>query len=299
MALAGCRRGGDKSRPMVIERLDKYVAAGDVVPAGMRDAAGFYDRVMALSSLHPSVAVSAFQPAVDSLLPDLDPVEARLGVAFGYLKRELPDAGRFRLYAVVSPFDRSIYMSDTLMLVALNHYLGWDFDGYSRFPEYQRRLKTPERIPFDAVESAVAGAYPRQAEPEGATVLGRMLYEGAVVTAMVQAFPDATEAEVLGYTPDEWDWLVDNEGRMWHELVGKELLFSASEPDAERLLMPAPATALLGSEVPGRAGRFLGYRIVTAYRKRHKAVTVAQLLRPDFYNAASALREAAYNPAVN
>ncbi len=40
-------------------------------------------------------------------------------------------------------------MVDTVVIVALNHYLGSDYEGYASFPDHLRRLKSAERLPLD------------------------------------------------------------------------------------------------------------------------------------------------------
>lgn len=296
--VAGCRSGvGDEVRPVRIQRLDHIVASGTGVPPEMSAAAEFYGRVTSLSSIDPDLVVRSFQPAIDSVITDLSDVERLLGVARKNLARLLPAASEFGVYSVVSSFDRSVYISDTIVLVALNHYLGADFEGYSRFPAYVRRLKTLRQLPLDVTEGVIASAYPREPAPDGEmTVLGHMLYQGAVIEAKRQALPGIPEAEILGYTPEQWQWLVEHEADLWRKLVSDDKLYSISKTDIDRLLSPAPFTPMLSSEAPGRAGRFLGYRIVSAYLAANEDTALEELLSPVFYNSGDVLRKAMYNP---
>ena len=61
-------------------------------------------------------------------------------------------------------------------------------------------------------------------------------------------------------------------------------------------MSPAPVTSVLSIYSPGRAGRFLGYRMVKRYLEAHPEADLASLLSPEFYNAPDVLEKIDYNP---
>lgn len=241
-----------------------------------------------------SDAVSVFTPAVDSVFPTLEPLEHQLGA----IVSDAEDAGlKFETdtyAAVVWGNRRSIVFVDSVMLIALNHYLGANYAGYVGWPEYMRARKTPEQLPYDICEALVATNYPYQPSAD-ASVLSRLVYEGLLIEAKQSLVEDAALAQSLGYTAEQLTYMEKNEQSVWNRLVEQRLIYDTSEFTIERLVSPAPATFILGSDVPPRAGRYIGYRIVESYLKKHGDVRLADMLRPEFYNNPSLLVESGYS----
>ncbi len=241
-----------------------------------------------------SLAVEKFTPVVDSIFPSIEPLSGALG---NILKRseennlELPHR---KYAAVVYGRPESILFVDSVMLIALNHFLGADFEGYSHWPVYRRLDKTPENLPYSIAEALVGTSYPYRASGADATLLSRMLYEGALATAKMKLVKDAKLSAVLGYNARDMEWLEKNESEIWRELVSKKLLYDNSELTADRFIAPAPAIRDMGTQWPGRVGRFIGYRIVQAYLTRHPETKLNELLSPTFYTSSMTLPDSGY-----
>lgn len=253
--------------------------------------------VDALARWSRSAAVTVFTPSTDSVFAVHDPLPDALGYALaaaGEIGLELPE----RYYAeVVWGKRESIMFVDSVMLVAMNHYLGTDYPGYSGWPGYVRSQKTPQALPYDVAEALACTAMPYQTTDGGCTLLRRMLYEGATVEARMELVRGSSPAAALGYSEDEYEWLCRNESGLWHTLVAGKYLFDTSETAASRILSPSPATRILHPEAPGRAGRFIGFRLVRSYLTRHPETDVGFLLSPEFYGNPDILKEIGYAPA--
>lgn len=253
------------------------------------------DSYRLLDSLSRSRSVRMFMPDVRRRLPSLDSIESALGGIRRNFADRLPEVHFPTLYSIVSPFNQSIFSVDTVMLVALNHYLGNDYEGYSYFEPYQRLTKHPAHIPYDIAEAAIAAAYPYVSGGQ-ATALSRMLYEGAIVEALMETVPDASLSEALGYTPRQLQWAQDNEAQVWNAIVTRQLLYSTDPLVADRLTLPSPSTTLIHPDSPGRLGRYIGYRIVQSYTDNNPGTPLPMLLSPDTYNSQSTLVKAKYSP---
>jgi len=298
---SGC--GGDDAPPCAIKPIYKYLAEYSSMSAERRDSFVRADEVCLASMFgflngsapsdsilekwSESPQVKVFTPAVDSVYGSLDAVETDLGdiiynaTKYGF---KLP----YRHFAaVVWGNMKSIVLTDTCVLIALNHYLGADYAGYESWPKYIRSQKAPEQLPYDVAEALVATEFPYRPGND-ATLLSRMCYEGALVIAKDMLVSNSTQAGALGYTEDELQWLERHHDDIWNRLVAKELLYTTSPDVVSRLVDLSPGTSILGSDVPGRAGRFLGYNLVKKYMQRNPDTTIPSLLEPSFYN----------NPAV-
>lgn len=241
-----------------------------------------------------SPAVRIFTPAVDSVYSSLSQLEQSLGGIIHNASANGLAFPHLRYAAVVWGNRKSMIFVDSVLLIGLNHYLGSDYPGYSAWPEYQRVEKTPEALPYDLAEALIAMSYPYEPGDEP-TALSRMLYEGAIIYAKLKLVPQSTLGRALGYSSQQMEWLQANKQSVWRRLVQNKLLYTTSAITIERLVEPAPSTSPIGGEVPGRAGRFIGYSIVCAYLEQKGDVPLSALLSPDFYNNPEVLIESAFS----
>lgn len=236
-----------------------------------------------------------FTPAVDSIYPD---GSQRVAVALGNIQARMRQAGLSlnprRYAAVVWGRMESVVFVDSIMLIALNHYLGAEYDGYSHFPLYLRLTKEPALMPYDLAEAIIATDYP-YANSEG-TLLQRMLYEGALTEAKIEAVDGGDLIGALGYRPEQMLFITDNEAELWRKIVTQGLLYDTSQATIDKLVAPAPNSSLVDVRCPGRLGRYIGYRIVEAYRRANPDATLEFLLSPAFYNSPDILAQSGYNP---
>lgn len=246
-----------------------------------------------INAYSASKAMTMFMPDVDAMFLCIDSLESVLAQVDENMSQSFSGYRPLLNVAVVSPYNQSIFISDTLMFVGLNHYLGENYKGYSYFEEYQRQVKTPQHLPYDVAEVLI-----RQQSPfnivDNATVLNRMLYEGAVVYGIMQLVPQASLSEALGYTASQLEWVEENESHLWKAMIARELLYSSSQVDAARLFNPSPATTLLHQECPGRVARYIGYKILLSYIQSHSDVKLSWLLSPSFYAENRSLIDSKY-----
>lgn len=238
--------------------------------------------------------VKVFQPDIEERLSRLDSVENVLGTVSYNIDRLLPEASFNRVFGIVTPYRQSVVVADSVILLGLNHYLGADYPGYGSFGSYVLPFKVSTRIPLDIAEASVAVNYPYQ-PGDDATVLNRLLYEGALMHAVIAVVPDATPWMVLNYGKNEADEVARAESHIWNAIISRGLLYSTDSMDAQRLVSQAPSTAVIDASVPGMAGRYIGYKIVESYMRRHPEATVEFLLSPDFYGNAASFIEARYS----
>lgn len=243
-----------------------------------------------------SPATKVFAPAVDSLGIKTEDIAQMLGTILGKSDRLGLDINQKGYATTIWGKPQSIIFCDSIMLIALNHYLGEDYEGYSSFDAYRRAVKKPQILPYDIAESLVATKYPYEAS-ENQKVINRLVYEGILTHAKMELVGDANLAEALGYDDRQLQWLEDNEEKIWNKLVSTKTIFDTSEAVADRLVMPAPSCPSISPDAPGRTGRFIGYKIVKSYLAANKGISISDLLRNGFYKEANPLGSAMYSPS--
>lgn len=307
VALSGC---GPRDRIEIcrLDRVARQAAEGGVSADSLRKMSGGVRSLMIVTG-QDSVDEEAFLawygasefsevfgPDVDAMLPDLLKQEQEFAAARKILSECLPEVEfPSEIYGVITPYRQSVVTVDTVMIIGLNHYLGADYEGYESFgPE--RKQKTPERMTVEAVGAMVMGQFPFRSDDGEPTLLQMMLYDGAVIAAVNKALPDKDIAALLGIDDEAANRLRKDEREVWRALAEKGLLFSTDGSVNARLLMAADNSDRLYPGCPGRAVRYIGWRMVESYIKHHSDATLSDLLKPDFYNSPDALRQAAYNP---
>lgn len=290
--------------PVRINRLDHVLSSGqmDEVAPMHRAAQALFDvtgrgelNSSSLKDYAQSQSTLYFSAAIDSFFTSADSISTALGRIYHRLEKQLPDAPRYDVYAIVLPYNQSVFFKDSMVFVGLNHYLGADFEAYNDFPRYLRTTKTPHFLPVDLTEAAIRIGYPFHSETAYPSLLNKILYEGAVVEALMQIC-GIDEKTALGYSYDQLSWLNENEKQAWEALITRRLLYSTVPSDLSAMINPAPATTLLNQEAPGRAGRFIGHRIVVSYIRNNPEVSLYFLLSPEFYMSGQSLAKAKYMP---
>lgn len=285
---------------MSTPQLDSVMAADSTVLAAYMDVvSGEPADAARLRAWSGGPVVTMFTPAVEQVFSDTATVTRMINSVVKKMRKDSLGVHARDFAEVVWGRPESIIFVDSVMLIALNHYLGADFAGYSHLPVYMRVTKNPDMLAGDIAESLIAMRYPYS--PAKDDVLSRILYEGALVWSRMYLSGEKTIDNGLGITPDQARWLEEHTKDMWNTMVEQSLLFDSSPATVSRLIMPAPYTAVFGSDSPGRAGRYMGLCLVRAYienveKKNGAAPGAAALLKPGFYSNPDILSEISFKP---
>lgn len=305
--LTGC--GGNAERKDIdlssgiIMRLDRVVAKGVVEDSLIKPMSAYMD-IMGLGGVDidsnvntysKTRAFEVFYPDIEDRMSNIDDVEYALAQLNNNIISTFTRIHPQRFYGIVSPYRNRIVTADSMTFIALNHYLGADYEGYSSLPDYQRRLKYPRRIPIEVAEALVATAYP-YIPSDDATLVDRLLYEGALAHAVISLVPGVTIKDYLGWNDDEFSFAEKNEGNIWSVIVLRDYLYSSDPTVAGRMIAPSPACQIVSSDTPSRIGRYIGYKIVESYLKNKNTRNIELLLEPLFYHDSDSFIEAAYVP---
>jgi gliding motility-associated lipoprotein GldB len=212
---------------------------------------------------------------------NIEPVRQDFTSLFQHLKYYFPEIKTPKLVTVIGEMDyeaKAIY-ADTLVVVALELYLGKEHKFY-QFPNYLKENFEQKQIMPDIVSSFAYRNIPAYSDKD---LLSQMIFEGKQLYAKDLLLPEYTDAEKIGYTPEQIKWCEENEAYMWRYLIEKELLYSIDPKLTTRFVAPAPFSKFyleIDNESPGRVGSWIGWQMIRSYMKNNN-VTLAQMFKTD------------------
>jgi len=181
-----------------------------------------------------------------------------------------------------------------IVFVGLDNFLGAGYPGYNAIPGYQRVLMEQRQLGVSYANALVEGRILQNFNDP--SLLGQMVYHGKRHLAVEAVMDEVPAHEVLGYSLEEYDFLVENERQIWEVLVREKLLFSTDMMVRQRLVEPAPFSKMgtaMDAEIPGRVAQFIGYRMMRSFAKKSE-LALEELLK--IRDAQRILRDAQYKP---
>jgi hypothetical protein len=219
---------------------------------------------------------------VMEVYPDFDAQSQEIEGAFEIYHEIFPKKVIPHVFTLISGYNQSVITADTMLGISLDKYLGQNCEYYSNLalPFYQRRLMNKEYLASDALRGWCYSEFLYNDSAEN--VLTNLLYEGKMIYLMKKLFPEKHDSIIFGYSAKHLNWVKQNIEPMWTFLIEKKLVFSTDYMTINKLINPAPFTALFNSESPGRAAVYVGYRIIDSYMRNNK-VSIPQLLADENY----------------
>jgi len=206
---------------------------------------------------------------VDKVFGDLNAVNADVKSLFQHIKYYDKNFKPPRIVTLTNDVDyrNSVIVTDTIVLIALDNYLGKDHEFYGSVQSYLKQNFESSQIVCDLAEE-YAENYVFQSKKR--TLLDEMIYFGKLLYFKESVIPFKSEAEIMGYTDNQIQWSIANEREVWSYFIEKELLYSTDSKLPSRFISPAPFSKFyleLDNESPGRLGQYIGWQIVKKYMK--------------------------------
>jgi gliding motility-associated lipoprotein GldB len=270
---------------LTIERFDRLFA--DATPSdlpGLKQNYPFLFPKMYADSVWINRMSDSIQKlqnkAVDSVFEDFSLTESEIINFYQHLKYYNKALKTPRLITVLSDVDyrNKVVVTDSIVLIALDTYLGAEHEFYTSFYNYIKQNLNKGQIVSD-----LATAYAERLiyQPKRATFLEEMIYFGKQLYLKDVLIPFKEDHEKIGYYPEQYEWAQDNEFYIWQYFVEKELLYETDRKLLTRFILPAPFSRFnleLDSESPGRLGQYIGWQIVKSYMENNNT-SLQQLLQ--------------------
>lgn len=219
----------------------------------------------------------------EKAFPNLDTEKKDLHALFQHLKYYFPAFKTPTVVTITSNVDykNKVVAADSLVILSLDTYLGPDHRFYLGIAQYIRKNFRKEEIMQD-----VAAEYGRQLvpKPKSRSLLAHMVYYGKILYLKDRVLPQTTDANKIGYTPEEMDWAEANEQQIWRYFIEKEYLYNTDNRLQARFLNMGPFTKFglqLDNDSPPQLGQFIGWQIVREYAEKHPEVSLNDILKMD------------------
>jgi gliding motility-associated lipoprotein GldB len=237
------------------------------------------------------------QSATKEVFNDITVQENEVSLLFKHLKFNYPTFNAPRVITATSLVDyrNKVYVTDTIVLVSLDTYLGTNHEYYEGLQTYIRANMKSEQL---VVDLASKYAEQRISQPKRKTLLDEMVYYGKILYFKDVMIPFKSNADKIGYTDAQYDWAKVNEENIWRYFVERELLYDTNSKLPNQFINPAPFSKFYLEEVdndsPGMIGRYIGWEIVKAFMSNNE-ISLNELLNTD---AESIFNASNYKPQL-
>lgn len=214
--------------------------------------------------------------------------------AFRHIKYYYPDFTPPVLYTVFSglgTIGRDLYVSDSVIMVSLEFFLGENASYRPQTYDYILKRYKPEFVVPTCI-MLYSNKY-NMTNMEDKTLLADMIFYGKSYYFTRKVMPCLPDSVLIGYS-DAQESLVENNTRViWSHFVDNELLYETSDFVKPRYVDERPNTIEISNQVPGRIGRWLGWKIVQEYAEK-KDIPLPELMKEN--DAQKIFRQSKYKP---
>jgi hypothetical protein len=285
-ALFACKTEGD-----VQALLDEHPYLG----ALYFSSAGFHPSQLAkqLYSTLQNPVFKSFSGQLDSLLGNRDTLIVEpLRTAFKNIKYHYPDFQPPKIKFILTGFmGNDLYVSDSLIVIGLDYFGGPEARFRPNVYDYQLARYQKDHI-VPSIIFFMAAKYNR-INPADRTLLADMIGYGKDYAFTKAILPQVPERLILGFSDQDLRRAYNSQTDIWAFLIAGKLLYEKSDLVKQKYIGERPYTTEIGNKVPGGIGRWVGWRIVDVFMKKHKNITLPELMQMD--NPVNLLQESGYN----
>lgn len=256
---------------------------------------------------HDSILVDRFynllqDPSIDTLwqetkevFGDFKDVESQFTEAFKRILYYYPDFTVPKIKTVFTGLAQDMYLSDTLIIIGLDYYLGKDATFRPlNTPEYiLKRYRKENIVPNSLL--FISEKY-NETNPDDQTLLADMVYYGKSYYFSKQMLPCVPDSIFLGYTPKEMTDIQNNEGIIWANFIENELLYETNHFIKDKFISERPFTYEISESCPGRIGRWIGWEMIKDYHNLNGDISFTQIMANS--DALEIFNKSKYKPRI-
>jgi len=211
---------------------------------------------------------------------DLSELKAQFEVAFKHIKYYYPDFKEPKIITTFSGLEKDIYVSDSMIVVSLESFIGPKAKYRPQQPAYiLRRYHKAYIVP--TIVKFMSQKY-NKVNPDDKTMLADMVFFGKSFEFTREMLPNVSDSLIVDY-PDstlQKTWVAQD--LVWAHFIDKKLLYETDLRIKSKYIDERPKTLEVGPECPGRIAQWVGWRIVNRYRTENPDISLQDLMKnPD------------------
>jgi len=240
-------------------------------------------------------------PYLDTLLSDthrvfgnLERLRGEFVEAFTNIRYYYPDFVPPKIQTLVSGLDTDLLVTDSLIVVSLDFYLGKGAKYRPKMYEYLLRKYDPDDIvPSCLLIYGISDRF-NKTDLNDQTAVADMITFGKSFFFAKHMLPCVPDSVFLWYTPEEIEGARKNEDLIWERFIESQVLFSKNHKVKQDYLGERPITIQVGEKCPGRIGQWIGWQIVNKFAESHSALSLPRIM--EIGNAQRIFKESTYKP---
>lgn len=233
---------------------------------------------------------------VKASFPDLKQVEPMVEDVFAHFHYYYPEIEIpkkvFTCVTGVNYDEPPVQVIDGNLVISLDWYLDGDavYDQIG-MPKYIQTRTNVATLAKD-VANRLYMYYLYDWRKQG-QIVGEMVFYGRLNYFIEAMCPSIADSVLLGYSSQQWQWAVENEGQVWADIVGNRRLYDAGLDAYMMYFGDGPFTQAYTNDAPSRLGEFFGLNIIRAYASNHDYDLVELMNRKDLQNI---FQDSGYKP---
>lgn len=225
-------------------------------------------------------------PHIDSLLMETNRIfgdqtklKDEFEQAFANLQHYYPEIPLPKIQTVITGFDTDLFISDTLIVVGLDYYLGPGAKYRPNMYDYILHQYIPQNIVPSVMLLYGIDSRINATDMRDKTVLADMIAYGKSFYFAKQMMPCTPDSIFINYTRKELEGSRKNQDMIWFRLVEDKVLYSTANLTKQHYLGERPKTVEVGPDCPGRIGQWVGWQIVNSYMKSNEEIELQSLMK--------------------
>ena len=234
---------------------------------------------------------------VHRVFGDQSALRSEFESAFRNLAYYYPDFVPPRIETVVTGLETDLFVTDSVIVIGLDHYLGPD----SKYPlnhlyeylrmKYRKEFIVPSTMLLFGIDERF-----NKFNPADQSMLSEMVSYGKAYHFAKSMVPCTPDSVLIAYTAEEMKGSRSNESLIWSRLIEDEVLFSTSREDKKKYILERPKTYEVGEKCPGRIGQWVGWQIVRSYAETHPEKSLPEIMGAS--DASALFKTSGYKPQV-
>ena len=238
----------------------------------------------------------ALYQKVKASFPDLKEVEPLVEEVFAHFHHYYPDIELpkkvFTCITGVHPDESPVQIIDNQLVISLDWYLNdeetYDQIGMPRYMSLRRKVPTLAKEVAEHLYMYYLYEWRKQGQ-----IVGEMVFFGRRNFFVEAMCPELSDSVLLGYSSDQWQWAVENEGQMWADIVGNRRLYDAGLDAYMMFFGDGPFTQAYSNDAPSRLGEFFGLNIIRSFFSNNEISLQELMNRKDLQNI---FQDSGYKP---